>query len=224
MGELETIHRPDGKECPAYTARPPGQPRGAVVVVQEWWGLNAQIKGVADRLAIAGYAALVPDLYRGQVTTKADEATHRMNELDFADAAKQDIRGAVQHLKAAGTRVAVLGFCMGGALTILSAMWLPEIDAAVCFYGIPPDEAGDPGTIQVPLQLHFATDDYWCNPKAVDALAKKLEAGKVPHELHRYDAQHAFMNEARPEVYDDAAAKLAWTRALSFLGKELAAS
>jgi carboxymethylenebutenolidase len=226
MSELESIQRPDGNDCPAYLARPAGGARGGVVVVQEWWGLNAQIKATADRLAAAGYLALVPDLYRGVVVPhgKADEAGHRMNELDFADAANQDIRGAVRHLKASGTRVAVLGFCMGGALTILSAMWVPEMDAGVCFYGIPPAEAGDPATIQTPLQLHFANHDDWCNPKAVDALEAKLTAGGVTHELHRYDAQHAFMNEGRPEVYDEAAAKLAWTRTLSFLGKQLAAS
>lgn len=220
MSELESIKRPDGGSCPVYIARPAGAPRGGIVVIQEWWGLNEQIQRTADRLAERGYVALVPDLYRGKLTTDADEASHFMGSLDFGDAATQDLRGAVQHLKAHG-KVGVTGFCMGGALTILAGIHVPEADAAVCFYGIPPAEAADPSTIGIPIQCHFATHDDWCTPAAVDALEAKLKAGGVRHEIFRYEAQHAFMNERRPEVYDEAAAKLAWERAVAFFDAEL---
>lgn len=222
MSELESIKRPDGKQCPAYIARPKGEPKGGVIVIQEWWGLNPQIQRTADRLADLGFVAVVPDLYRGNLAQDAAEATHLMNELDFADAATQDLRGCAQHLKAQGqNKVGLVGFCMGGALTILGALLVPEADAAVCFYGIPPADAADPGQIRIPLQCHFASHDDWCTPKAVDALEEKLKTGGVDYEIFRYDAQHAFMNEKRPEVYDEGAAKTAWERAVAFFEKQL---
>lgn len=96
------------------------------------------VKGGADKLAAAGYRVLVPDLYRGQVALEANEAEHLMNNLNFADAAGQDVRGAVRHLKASGgAKVGVTGFCMGGALELLSAVNVPEAGAAVAWYGYP---------------------------------------------------------------------------------------
>jgi carboxymethylenebutenolidase len=219
---LENVKRPDGKECPVYIAKPDGEVKGGVVVIQEWWGLNDQIKKTADRFAALGYLALVPDLYRGKLASDADEANHFMGNLDFMDATNEDIKGCVQHLKANGAaKVAVSGFCMGGALTILAAVKVAEVDAGVCFYGIPPAEAADPATIGIPMQFHFAQKDDWCTPEAVDGLEKKLKDGNVTYELHRYDAQHAFMNEKRPEVHDEACAKQAWDRAVAFLGANL---
>ena len=117
MGEIIQFNRPDGKTCPGYLAEPKtGSSAPGFVVIQEWWGLNDQIKKTADRLADAGYRALVPDLYRGKVATASDEANHLMANLNFPDAAGQDIRGAVQYLKQSSKKVAVGGFCMGGAL------------------------------------------------------------------------------------------------------------
>ena len=145
MGKMVSYQRPDGKQVEAYLAEAatPGAP--GIVVIQEWWGLNEQIRGVADRYAAAGYTALVPDLYRGKSTVEAAEAEHLMNDLDFGDAAGQDIRGAVQHLKQAGcAKVGVTGYCMGGALTLLAAVNVPEADAAVVWYGVPPLEYVDP--------------------------------------------------------------------------------
>jgi len=215
MGEIE-FERPDGKKTKGYLAEPQGTPRGNIVVIQEWWGLNPQIKKICDRYAAEGYRALAPDLYQGEVMKTADEASHRMNHLNWGEALGQDIAGAVAHMKKLGGKVAVTGFCMGGALTLLAAINL-KIDAAMCFYGMPPADAADPSTIKIPLLAHFATDDDWCNPNAVANLEKRLKDGGVKYELHRYDAKHAFMNEARPEVYDANVAKLAWERTIAFL-------
>ncbi|HEY8518108.1 MAG TPA: dienelactone hydrolase family protein [Candidatus Binatia bacterium] len=224
MGEMINVTRPDGKTCPAYLTEPAGKPGApGVVLIQEWWGLNDQIKGLADRLANEGYRVLVPDLYRGKVTAVVDEANHLMTNLDFVDAGTQDVRGCAQHLKKASSKVGVSGFCMGGALTVIAAVHVPEVDAAVCFYGIPPKEAADPAKVRVPFQGHFANQDDWCTPAAVDVLEAGLKQSGVQHEIHRYDAQHAFMNEARPEVYDAQAAKLAWQRTLDFFGRTLRA-
>lgn len=223
MGEMIQFHRPDGGMAPAYFASPSsGEMAPALVVIQEWWGLNDQIKQTADRLAAEGYRALVPDLYRGQLATTPDLAQSLMKSLDWGDAVQQDIQGAVQYLSASGSKVGVIGFCMGGALTLIAAARLSGLDAAVCFYGIPPKEAADPAQIRVPLQAHFATHDDWCTPELVGQLEDQLKSGQVIHDLYRYDAQHAFMNEHRPEVYDPEAARTAWQRSLAFLKTQLA--
>jgi carboxymethylenebutenolidase len=223
MGEMIQFQRPDGKSCPGYLAAPQtGSSAPGFVVIQEWWGLNEQIKKTADRLVEAGYRALVPDLYRGKITKAADEANHLMTGLNFPDAAGQDIRGAVQYLKQSSNKVAVGGFCMGGALTILAAVLVPEMDAGACFYGIPPLDAATLQKITIPLTCHFANRDDWCTPAKVNELEAALKGSKSQFELYRYDAQHAFMNEARPEVYDAASAKAAWERTLAFLKKALA--
>jgi carboxymethylenebutenolidase len=211
--------RPDGGKTKGYLAMA-GQGRPGVVVIQEWWGLNDQICGVADRFARAGYNALAPDLYKGRVTTEPDEANHLMSGLDFAGATHQDLRGAAQHLKAQSGKVAVMGYCMGGALTIAAAVHLPEAAAAVCFYGIPPKEFADPGKIRVPFQGHFANKDDWCTPAAVDDLEKTLKAAGIRHEIYRYDAAHAFANE-RSAAYDVTAATQAWDRMAAFLKAQM---
>ncbi|MGA7865210.1 MAG: dienelactone hydrolase family protein, partial [Stellaceae bacterium] len=198
-----------------------GQGRPGVVVIQEWWGLNDQICGVADRFARAGYNALAPDLYKGRLTTQPDEANHLMSGLDFADATHQDLRGAAQHLQAQSGRAAVMGYCMGGALTIAAAVHVPEFAAGVCFYGIPPKAFADPAKIRIPLQGHFANKDDWCTPAAVDDLEKTLKAAGVTHEIYRYDAAHAFANE-RSAAYDVACSNQAWKRMAAFLGAQIA--
>ena len=145
MGRMISYKRPDGQSVEGYLAEPSaGAKAPGVVVIQEWWGLNDQIKRVAERLAQAGYRALVPDLYRGKNTLDAKEAEHLMSGLDFGEAAGQDVRGAVQYLKATGSAQAgVTGFCMGGALTLLAAVNVPETNACVAWYGFPPLEHVD---------------------------------------------------------------------------------
>jgi carboxymethylenebutenolidase len=223
MGEMVQFKRPDGKTCPGYLATPKaGAGAHGFVCIQEYWGLNEQIKKTADRLAEAGYRGLVPDLYRGKVAKAADEASHMMRGLNFPDAAEQDIRGAVQYLKQSSKKVAVGGFCMGGALTILAAVRVPEMAAGACFYGIPDLSGAEIKKIKIPLIGHFANRDGHWTPAKVDDLEAALKQSKSQFEIYRYDAQHAFMNEARPEVYDAASAKLAWERTLNFLNKALA--
>ena len=219
MGSMIEFARPDGGKTMGYLATA-GQGQPGVVVIQEWWGLNDQICGVADRFARAGYNALAPDLYQGRVTTVPDEANHLMEGLDFAGATHQDLRGAAQHLKAQSGRVAALGFCMGGALTIAAAVHVPEVAAGVCFYGIPPREFADPARIRVPFQGHFANRDDWCTPAAVDALEQAMRAAGSRPEIYRYDAAHAFMNE-RSQAYHLASADAAWARMAAFLKAQI---
>jgi carboxymethylenebutenolidase len=222
MGQTMTFKRPDGKDCNGYLASPASGDTKApgVVVIQEWWGLNDQIKGVADRLASLGYRALVPDLYRGKVTLDAAEAQHMMTNLNFADAATQDVRGAAQHLKQSSAKVGVVGFCMGGALTVIAALYVKEANACSSWYGFPPEQAGDVKTITVPLQLHLAEKDAAFSPDNARALEAKLKEGKVPFESYWYDAGHAFGNE-KGQNYNAQHAKLAWDRTTAFFTKHL---
>jgi carboxymethylenebutenolidase len=219
MGTMIEFARPDGGKSKGYLATA-GQGRPGVVVIQEWWGLNDQICGVADRFARAGYNALAPDLYKGRLATEPDEANHLMTGLDFADATHQDLRGAARHLQAQSGKVAVMGYCMGGALTIAAAVHVPEFAAGVCFYGIPPKAFADAAKIRMPLQGHFANKDDWCTPAAVDDLERTLRAAGVTHEIYRYDAAHAFANE-RSAAYDVACANPAWERMAAFLGGQM---
>lgn len=229
MGTMVNFQRPDGKDVYGYLAEP-AQATGApaIVVIQEWWGLNDQIRGVADRLAVAGYQALVPDLYRGKATVEAEEAHHLMTALDFGDAASQDIRGAVQYLKARAPKVGVTGFCMGGALTLLALTQSPEIDAGVAWYGCPPLDYIDASKLRVPLQGHWATQDEFFKIETVDALEEKLTAAGVKFDFHRYLAHHAFANETAigpgripATQYDAVWSQQAWDRTLRFFGKYL---
>lgn len=231
MGKTVDFQRADGGKLQGYLAEA-AMPLGAVVVIQEWWGVNAQIRGVADRLAAAGFTALVPDLYRGKSTVEAEEAHHLMTGLDFGDAASQDLRGAVQFLKGlklGSGRVGVTGYCMGGALTLLSSMLVPEADAAVVWYGYPPLEFVDASKIKIPLMAHWATQDQAFAIEGVDALEAKLREARVCYEGHRYLAHHAFANEtaqgpARIAMtqYDALWAQQAWDRTMRFLGRTVA--
>ncbi|HMG54820.1 MAG TPA: dienelactone hydrolase family protein [Kofleriaceae bacterium] len=188
-----------------------GKPPG-VVVIQEWWGINDQIQAVAARYAAAGFVAIVPDLYHGALAKDAEEADRLMKALDFGKAV-QEIAGAVAYVRERSNgKVAVTGYCLGGALSFAAAVNIRGLAAVVPFYGLPGDL--DWSKIDAPVQAHFATHDDW----ATAAGAQKIkDAVVVPMELHVYDAQHAFANERRPEVYNPEAAKQSWDRALAFV-------
>lgn len=227
MGSTVTFKRPDGQTVQGYLAEA-ANARASVVVIQEWWGLNDQIRGVADRLALAGYTALVPDLYRGKSTIEAEEAHHLMSALNFGEAASQDIRGAAQYLKSRGGKVGVTGYCMGGALTVLSMVMVPEADAGVVWYGYPPLEFVDASKIKAPLIAHWAEQDAAFPIATVDALEEKLRAAGVSYTGYRYLAQHGFANETAQgprrlamTQYDAAWAQAAWDRTFSFFGTHL---
>jgi len=230
MGSLVNYTRPDGQLASGYLSQAvAGVAVPGIVVIQEWWGLNAQIKQVADRLAGLGYNALVPDLYKGQLALSENEAQHLMTDLDFGDAASQDIRGAVQYLKAAGaTKVGVTGYCMGGALTLLSAQFAPEVDAAAIWYGYPPADYVDANRIKVPLMGSWGIYDDVFPIAGVDALEAKLNAAGVAYAFDRYAAKHAFANEEADSKnlpylqYDAQAAVKAWDKMVAFFASNLA--
>jgi carboxymethylenebutenolidase len=213
------ISRPDGKPCRAYVAAPNrGDGKKGVVVIHEMWGLDAVIRRVADRFAEAGYHAIVPDLFEGRLPKGMPEGFAAMGQLDMADAVNQNVRGAAKWLADQGMSTAVAGFCMGGALAISAGVRVPDLKAAVCFYGIPEDV--DPAALKIPLLGHFARNDNWCTPGKVETLEERLKAGKVAYELYRYDEGHAFMNTEGP-TYSEPADRVAWGRTLEFLQRNL---
>jgi carboxymethylenebutenolidase len=223
MGTTIPFKRPDGKDASGYLVNAERGDAPGVVVIQEWWGLQEQIKGMCNRFALAGFDALAPDLYGGKVVPyhDTDAAAKEMNSLDFMDVTNQTVRGAAQYLSRNGAKVGLTGFCLGGAVTIIGATKIPELTAGVVFYGIPPEPAAKPADVRIPLQAHFANKDDWCTPQLVDAFEKGMKAAGKSLEIYRYDAEHGFANEQRQSVHDRAAAELAWDRATGFFRKHL---
>lgn len=201
----------------------PKSAKRGVVVVQEWWGLVPHIEDVAGRFAALGYTVLAPDLYRGEKALDAEEASHLMQGLDFGRAG-QEIAGAVEYLKTVEgcERVAIVGFCMGGALALIAAS-LGVVDAYVAFYGFPPSGAANVDAIEAPGLIFFGDDEGFFSVPDAQAFAKRQSARGVATEVHVYEgATHAFFNDTRPEVYNPSASKDAWGRTLAHLAEHLA--
>jgi carboxymethylenebutenolidase len=204
-------------------AEPSGDGKApALIVIQEWWGVNDHVRSLVDRFAKDGFLAFAPDLFHGKVTKDAAEAAKLLQELDWP-VALDEVAGAVSlltsHPKSNG-KVGITGFCMGGAVALASAANVAGLSAAVPFYGIP-GPTTDYSHVTAPIQGHFAKKDEYIKVDNAIALKAKLEKAGKKIELHFYDAGHAFVNDTRPEAYNAEAAKLAWGRAVAFLKANL---
>lgn len=210
---------------PGFLAQPEGLGQfPGIVVIQEWWGLVPHIKDVAERFAREGFIALAPDLYHGQAASEPDEARKLAMELD-RDAAVAEIVAAMRYLerleRVAPKKVGVVGWCMGGSLTIATAAANPGCGAAVAFYGMPRSLEIVPG-IQCPVLGLFGEHDHGISLEQIHALDRALEKNGIAHEVHIYTgADHAFFNETRPQVYNTAAAQDAWQRTLGWFRTHL---
>lgn len=224
MTEKVSFSSKSGAQASGELVLPAGDGKApAVVLIQEWWGVNDHIRSLLDRLAAEGFVALAPDLYHGTVTRDPEEASRLLNALDKPRAV-EEIAGAVSYLTGhprGNGKVGVMGFCMGGAFAFASAAMIPEIGAAVPFYGIP-SPAPSYADVSAPILAHFASRDGWAKASDAEALQRQLQGLGKSMELHVYDADHAFMNDTRPEVYAPEAAKLAWERSIAFLRRNLA--
>ena len=215
----------NGGTTNGYLSLPESGRGPGVVVIQEWWGLVPHIEDVADRFAAAGFVALAPDLYHGDVARSPDEAGKMMMALNISRAEK-DLRGAVQHLldhgATEGETVGTVGFCMGGALSLFAASKNPEVGACVVFYGGHPAVKPDLPALQAPVLGIYAGKDTFVSPDVVRALDAELTRLGNRHEFHTYpNADHAFFNDTRAEVYDMEAAGDAWERTLEFFRQYL---
>ena len=213
-----------GKKVSGELAVPAGAGKApAVVVLQEWWGVNDHIRSILSRLAADGFLALAPDLYHGTVTKSAEEAGKLMQALDH-EQALDEIEGAAMYLtghERAGGRVGVMGFCMGGMLTFRSAERISDFSCAVSFYGAPPPDQYNVAKVRAPIVAHVARQDGWVTPELVETIRKNLTARGGTMTVHLYEADHAFFNDTRPEVYSPENAQLAWERTTKFLHQQL---
>ena len=211
---------------PGYLAQPAdGQSHPGVVVIQEWWGLVPHIKDVAERLAREGFVTLAPDLYHGQAADEPDEARKLAMALD-AQRAVQEIAAAARHLKKMKNvslpKVGVVGWCMGGGLSLSTAAHHADlIGATVAFYGRPLT-ASDTAKLEVPILGLYAEHDHSIPVEVVRAFEAEMKKQQVPHEVHIYpDTSHAFFNDTRPQIYQAAAAQDAWQKTLAWFRKYL---
>ena len=215
----------DSEGTDAFVAWPGGgEPAPGIVVVQEWWGLNAQIRDVGRRLAEQGYVAIVPDLYHGKVADDPERAHELVRGL-VDERALADLTAAVRWLRAeprtASAKIGVIGFCMGGGLSEKLALSNSEISAAVMFYGTPETDPAKLAPLHAPLQGHFGANDEGIPVERVKQLEGALKRLGKTGEFYVYpNAGHAFMHEGRDSYRADAA-KLAWDRTLAFLSKYL---
>ncbi len=219
MSERVTFTSRNGDRISGALAVPASATAGAVILVHEWWGLTPQIEQMVDRLAGEGFLVLAPDLFRGEVADLKDTpaAQKLMNGLDGARALA-DLGGALDFLKGherGNGKVGITGFCMGGAYAFAAACALRGLAASVPFYGLPPH--ADWSQVDVPIEAHFAANDGWAKPALAEEIQRTLAARGQPMDLHVYQAEHAFMNEARPEVYEPISAALGWDRLVEFL-------
>jgi carboxymethylenebutenolidase len=227
MGEIVEFPS-NGHSASGYLATAPGGSGPGVILIQEWWGLVPHIIDVADRLAAEGFTVLAPDLYHGQTTTEPDEAGKLMMALNIEQAGK-DMSGAIDHLlsldSTTGPRVGVIGFCMGGGLTLVLAALRPDaVGATVPFYGLIPWEHAQPdySRLDAPVLGHYAAEDGFFTPDLVAALQDQLESLGKQADLEIYPGtDHAFFNDTRPEVYDAEASARAWAQTVGFLHTNL---
>ena len=205
----------------AYVAKPDGGSDKAVIVIQEWWGLNGHIRDIAGRYADEGFVAIAPDLYRGKLAKDPTEASQLMNDLKIEDGL-DTIKNTIDAVSLAldVSHFGITGFCMGGTYALRAACELEGISAAAPFYGdIPPEDVLK--RLTTPVIFISALKDAWINPEKVATLEDAAERYELPVQTVKYDADHAFFNNTRPEVYDADAARDAWALVVGFFKDKL---
>jgi carboxymethylenebutenolidase len=218
----DTLKAADGHNLAAYVAQPAGKPKGAVVVVQEIFGVNSHIRAVADGYAAAGYLAIAPALFdrvqrdyeSGYSQDEIGRGVEIMKKLDFGNALL-DVEAALNHAPA-GLKRGIVGYCYGGTVAWLAACRLPSLAAAVCYYGgaIPNFIDESP---KCPTMLHFGNEDQSLPVEKAHQVVQRHSDAIA----HFYDAGHGFNCDQRGS-YNQAAAELALKRTLEFLGQHLA--
>jgi len=219
MGDMVNF-KSNGGTCDGYLAVPESGSGPGVIVLQEWWGLVDHIKEVCDRYAAEGFVALAPDLYHGESTNHPDDAGKLMMAINIDETAK-DLAGAINHLLSldatTSDKVGTVGFCMGGQLSLYAACANPSVGACIIYYGIHPAVHPDIPNLQAPVLGFFAENDPMVTPEAANALDAQLkEAGKSADFTIYEGADHAFFNDTRSEVYNEAHATDTWNRAVAF--------
>ena len=205
----------------AYAVMPEQATTKAVLVIQEWWGLNDHIKDIAGRYADEGFIAIAPDLYRGKLATNSDDAGRMMKDLqidDGLDIIERCVEAARSEYGL--SHFGITGFCMGGTFALRAACELEGFSAAAPFYGdIPSEDILQ--KLRTPTIFISGTRDTWINVEKVGLLEDAAEKYELPIHSVKYNADHAFFNDTRPEVYDETAAKDAWALVTGFFNDKL---
>jgi len=208
--------------APGYLAVPAAGHGPATIIMQEWWGVDAHIRSVCDRMAGEGFFALAPDLFRGETASEPSEAEQKMMALSM-DQAEKDMCGAGEFLTSQpgfeGSGVGAVGFCLGGGLAVWAAATCPTIAAAVSYYYVMPHGKPDFTHISGPVLGHFGTADAFISLEEAQALEAELSDAGVDVSFQYYEgAGHAFFNDTnRLGTYDADSAQLSWERTVSFL-------
>jgi carboxymethylenebutenolidase len=214
-------------ETKGYLATPADGAGPAVIVLQEWWGVEEHIRSVCDRLADEGFFALAPDLFDGETTTQPSEAEQKLMALSM-DKAEPQMCGAAEYLAGLpgveGDGVGSLGFCLGGGLSVWASATCPKVTATVSYYYVMPHGKPDFSNVKGPVLGHFGSEDEFIPLEDAKKLEGELRDAGVDVTFHYYDGNgHAFFNEVdRLGTYDADAAQLSWRRTVSFLREALA--
>jgi len=225
MGEMVQFPS-NGATASGYLATPASGSGPGVLVIQEWWGLVPHIKDVVDRFAAEGFVALAPDLYHGETTTEPDEAGKLMMALNI-DRAGRDMSGAVDFLaeRSTGSGIGVVGYCMGGGLALVIATQRPDkVKAVAPYYGLIPWPSVQPdwSRLEAAVEGHYAAEDGFFPPEQARALEQQLRDLGKEATLHIHPGvDHAFFNDARPEVYSAEESAKAWASTLAFFRSKL---
>ena len=205
----------------AYVARPHEEFQAAILLIQEYWGINQHIRDIAGRYANEGYLCVAPDLYRGRLAKDTAEASALMQALAIEDGI-ETIRKAMDAAESTYQvkNFAITGYCMGGTFALRAACEIPELKAAAPFYGDIPEEE-TLKKLTAPTLFIAGKRDAWINEKKVNGLKEFAAKYNLPIEVISYDADHAFFNDTRPEVYDAEAAADAWRRVQAHFRKYL---
>jgi carboxymethylenebutenolidase len=217
-----SIQTEKGGSASGYVALPDKANAPTLLLIHEWWGLNDQIKAVANEFARMGFVALAVDLYQGKVATNREEAQAYRTEMDqdwATDALVSWVSWLRKHDGGNG-KVGTVGWCFGGGWSLNCSLATP-VDATVVYYGDVKKEPADLTSLQGPVLGHFGTQDKWINAEMVGGFEKAMaEAGKTDLTVHWYEANHAFANPTGAR-YDEENAKLAWSRTMEFLNRHL---
>ena len=220
--KTETLNlNPANGATTAYVARPDGDATAVVILIQEWWGINDHIRDIAGRYANEGYICVAPDLYRGKLAKDSTEAAKLMHDLPIEDGL-ETIRTAISETKRTHDvqKIGITGYCMGGTFALRAACEISALAAAAPFYGdIPAEDVLK--KLKVPTLFIAGKRDAWINPEKVNGLIEAARKYDLPVEAVTYEADHAFFNDTRPEVYDAEAASDAWRRVLDLFRKHL---
>lgn len=195
--------------------------RAAVILIHEWWGINNHIRDIASRYAREGYLCIAPDLYRGRTASDPQEAAKLMNELPVDDGVSTINRAIEESRDKYGIeKFGITGYCMGGTFALRAACLNETLAASAPFYGDIPEDA-ILSQLKVPTIFIAGERDNWITPEKVEGLKEAARRHSLPIEVVSYDADHAFFNDTRPEVYNPEAAADAWQRVLALFSERL---